>query len=58
MRDEVRGGARAWSGGGASGAQREGLTDQGCGGRRGAHRKHLAHVRDAGRVKAQRLVKR
>ena len=41
--------------------RREGRWGQGVGGRaraRGAHVKHIVHVRDAGRVEAQRLVER
>eukprot|EP00964_Phaeocystis_antarctica_P156153 scaffold125705_cov51-Phaeocystis_antarctica.AAC.2 len=54
------GGDRAWGGGGASGMHGEGPT-QGQGtrhGTRGAHPEHVAYVRDAGRVEAQRLVER
>eukprot|EP00964_Phaeocystis_antarctica_P052043 scaffold30426_cov61-Phaeocystis_antarctica.AAC.5 len=49
------GGVRAL-GGGASGMHGDGPT-QGCGGQgtHGAHLEHVAHVRDAGRVEAQRL---
>ena len=36
---------------------RQGLTVK-AGGRRGAHEEHELHVRDAGRVEAQRLVER
>eukprot|EP00964_Phaeocystis_antarctica_P058275 scaffold34558_cov52-Phaeocystis_antarctica.AAC.2 len=51
------GGERVWGGGGASDMHGEGPTE-GCGGQgtRGAHVKHVAHVCDAGRVEAQRLV--
>ena len=52
------GDGRAWGGGGAGSGQR-GLYCGGCWqGMRGAHIKHVLHVCDAGRVEAQRLVKR
>eukprot|EP00964_Phaeocystis_antarctica_P005391 scaffold2947_cov67-Phaeocystis_antarctica.AAC.8 len=51
------GDGRAWACGGASGMHGSGPT-QACGGQgpRGAHGKHKEHVRDGGRVEAQRLV--
>ena len=51
------GGVRALGGGDASGMHGEGPT-QGCGGQgtRGAHVEHAVHVRDLGRVEAERLV--
>ena len=51
------GGVRALGGGDAIGVHREGPT-QGCGGQdmRGAHVEHRLHVRDLGRVEAERLV--
>ena len=62
MRCAVRcgpGGVRAWGGGDAIGVHGEGPI-QGCmcGGQstRGAHVEHLVHVRDLGRVEAERLV--
>ena len=61
IRDEARcgpGGMRAW-GGGASGMHgcmaRLKVGGQGTG---GAHKEHGVHVRDAGRVEAQRLIER
>ena len=53
------GGVRAFGTGDASGMHGEGPT-QGCGGQgtRGAHLEHAFHVRDLGRVKAERLVER
>ena len=50
---------RALGGGDASGVHGEGPT-QGCGGQgtRGAHKEHAVHVRDLGRVEAERLVER
>ena len=53
------GGVTALGGGDAIGMHGEGPT-QGCGGQgtRGAHLEHLAHIRDAGRVEAERLVER
>ena len=48
------GGERALGGGGASGMHGKGLAQ----GWRRAHLKHAVHVRDAGRVEGQRLVKR
>ena len=62
MRCEKRygpGGVMALGGGDASGMHGEGPT-QGCGGQgtRGAHVEHVAHVRDLGRVEAERLVER
>eukprot|EP00964_Phaeocystis_antarctica_P009992 scaffold5448_cov59-Phaeocystis_antarctica.AAC.4 len=53
-------GARARGGGGGARSVNGG-TDWALGtrhARRGAHPKHVAHVRDAGRVEAQRLVER
>jgi hypothetical protein len=53
------GGGRAWGGGGTQAARTRGKgPTQGSGakGTRGAHAKHPAHGRDAGGVKAQRLV--
>ena len=52
-------GERAWSDGSARGVHGDGLT-QGCGshGTRGAHVEHAVHVRDLGRVEAERLVER
>ena len=54
MRDE-----RAWGDGDASGVHGEGPT-QGWGGQgtRGAHVEHDFHIRDLGRVEAERLVER
>ena len=53
------GGVRVLSGDEASGMHGEGPT-QGFGGRgtRGAHPEHAVHVRDTGRVEAERLVER
>eukprot|EP00964_Phaeocystis_antarctica_P096875 scaffold63097_cov63-Phaeocystis_antarctica.AAC.1 len=53
------GGLSALGGGDATGVHGEGLT-QGCGGQgtRGAHLEHEPHVRDLGRVEAERLVER
>ena len=53
------GGVRALGGGDAIGSHGEGPT-QGCGGQgtRGAHEEHAPHVRDLGRVEAERLVER
>ena len=50
---------RAWSDGSARSVHGDGLI-QGCGshGTRGAHVEHAVHVRDLGRVEAQRLVER
>ena len=45
-------------GGGLSDAQRGPDWGVGGTGRRGAHVKHVPHVRDVGRVEAQRLVER
>ena len=52
-------GERSWGDGSASGLHGEGLN-QDCGGKgtRGAHREHGVHVRDLGRVEAERLVER
>ena len=52
-------GERAWGDGSASGVDGEGPT-QGLGGQgtRGAHVEHAVHVRDLGRVEAERLVER
>ena len=53
------GGARAWGCGSASGAC-TGRARLNAGGqsRLGAHVEHAVHIRDAGRVEAQRLVER
>jgi len=53
------GGVRALGGGDASGMHGKRPT-QGCGGQgtRGAHVEHVSHVRDLGRVEAERLVER
>jgi hypothetical protein len=61
MREEVRPGKREGveCGGDGSGMHGEGLT-QGCRGQgtREAHVEHPVHVRDLGRVEAERLVER
>eukprot|EP00964_Phaeocystis_antarctica_P046912 scaffold27116_cov51-Phaeocystis_antarctica.AAC.3 len=59
MRDEVRaaGGGRR-EGRGERRAGEGSTADWGRGARGGAHVEHVAHVRDAGRVEAQRLVER
>jgi len=52
-------GGRAWGGGGTQEGHARGKgPTQGLGakGTRGAHAEHVVHVRDAGGVKAQRLV--
>jgi len=52
------GGGRVWGGAGGSGMHRgkARLKAFGCQGTRGAHVEHVGHVRDLGRVEAQRLV--
>jgi len=53
------GGRRVWGSGGSSGVHRERPDSRREGqGTRGAHVEHVAHARDLGGVKAQRLVKR
>ena len=61
MRGEVRGpGGGRGRGAGAAQAARTGRAQLEVGGQgtRGAHPEHVLHVRDAGRVEAQRLVER
>ena len=55
--DREGGWPRAWGGGGASGAQ-GGARLKAGGQAQAAHPEHLPHRCDAGRVKAERLVKR
>ena len=53
------GGVTAWGCGDANGMHGDGPTQAGGGqGTRGAHREHLAHGRDLGRVEVERLVER
>ena len=61
MRGEARGpGGGRGRGAGAAQAARTGRAQLEVGGQgtRGAHPEHVLHVRDAGRVEAQRLVER
>ena len=59
VRDDVRAGRREAAGdGGARSVQERARLQVGGRARGGAHQEHVAHVRDAGGVEAQRLVER
>ena len=60
MRGEVRAGRREGVAGGGANGVHGGRSDSRLGGQgtRGAHVEHVVHVRDAGRVEAQRLIER